>query len=207
MRIAITGGICSGKSSICKIIKDSGYFVFNSDDEAKILANTNLKIKEKVISLFGTDSYVNGNYNTSYIRNIVFNDKHKLEELNKCFQGLILNEYDNKSLNYEISFFESALIFEHNLQDKFNVIIGVYCNEVETIKRLKKRNGFNNNEIHKIITNQLNTNDKMNKCNIVINTTNGIDYAKLDLILNNFEKVEERGQKIFNYGLFSNNLD
>ena len=144
MRIAITGGICSGKSSICKIIKDSGYFVFNSDDEAKILANTNLKIKEKVISLFGTDSYVNGNYNTSYIRNIVFNDKHKLEELNKCFQGLILNEYDNKSLNYEISFFESALIFEHNLQDKFNVIIGVYCNEVETIKRLKQRNGFNN---------------------------------------------------------------
>jgi len=207
MRIAITGGICSGKSSICKIIKDSGYFVFNSDDEAKILANTNLKIKEKVISLFGTDSYVNGNYNTSYIRNIVFNDKHKLEELNKCFQGLILNEYDNKSLNYEISFFESALIFEHNLQDKFNVIIGVYCNEVETIKRLKKRNGFNNNEIHKIINNQLNTKDKMNKCNIVINTTNGIDYAKLDLILNNFEKVEERGQKIFNYGLFSNNLD
>jgi len=207
MRIAITGGICSGKSSICKIIKDSGYFVFNSDDEAKILANTNLKIKEKVISLFGTDSYVNGNYNTSYIRNIVFNDKHKLEELNKCFQGLILNEYDNKSLNYEISFFESALIFENNLQDKFNVIIGVYCNEVETIKRLKKRNGFNNNEIHKIINNQLNTKDKMNKCNIVINTTNGIDYAKLDLILNNFEKVEERGQKIFNYGLFSNNLD
>jgi len=207
MRIAITGGICSGKSSICKIIKDSGYFVFNSDDEAKILANTNLKIKEKVISLFGTDSYVNGNYNTSYIRNIVFNDKHKLEELNKCFQGLILNEYDNKSLNYEISFFESALIFEHNLQDKFNVIIGVYCNEVETIKRLKKRNGFNNNEIHKIINNQLNTKDKMNKCNIVINTTNGIDYAKLDLILNNFEKVEERGQKIFNYGLFSDNLD
>jgi dephospho-CoA kinase len=73
MRIAITGGICSGKSSICKIIKDSGYFVFNSDDEAKILANTNLKIKEQIITLFGTDSYVNDIYNTSYVRNIVFN--------------------------------------------------------------------------------------------------------------------------------------
>lgn len=207
MKIAITGGICSGKSSICKIIKDSGYFVFNSDDEAKILANTNLKIKEQIINLFGNDSYIDDIYNTSYIRNIVFNDKHKLEELNKCFQGVVLKEYVNKSLNYEISFFESALIFEHDLQDEFDVIIGIYCNETEVIKRLKQRNRFNDDEIHKIINNQLNTKEKMNKCNIVINTTNGIDYAKLDLILNNFEKVEERGQKIFNYGLFRDNLD
>ncbi len=207
MRIAITGGIGSGKTTVCKYFENKGLFVFYSDVEAKLLANTNIGIKEQLTNLFGKESYINDTYNLEYIRSIVFNDTLKLKELNKCFDGLVIQEFINKSLKHKISFFESALIFEHNLQNNFDLTIGVYCNDVQIFERLKQRNGFNEEQTSKIINNQLNSKEKMNKCNIVINTTNGVDYAKLDLILNGFEKTEVRGQKIFNYGLFSDNLD
>lgn len=207
MRIAITGGIGSGKTTVCKYFENKGLFVFYSDVEAKLLANTNIGIKEQLTNLFGKESYINDTYNLEYIRSIVFNDTLKLKELNKCFDGLVIQEFINKSLKHKISFFESALIFEHNLQNNFDLTIGVYCNDVQIFERLKQRNGFNEEQTSKIINNQLNSKEKMNKCNIVINTTNGVDYAKLDLILNGFEKTEVRGQKIFNYGLFRDTVD
>jgi len=207
MRIAITGGIGSGKTTVCKYFQNKGHFVFYSDVEAKLLANTNIGIKEQITNLFGKESYINDTYNLEYIRSIVFNDTLKLKELNKCFDGVVIEEFINKSSNHKISFFESALIFEHNLQDNFDLTIGVYCNEAKIFERLKQRNGFDEKQVSKILNNQLNSKEKMNKCDIVINTTNGVDYTKLDLILNGFEKTEVRGQKIFNYGLFSDNLD
>ena len=207
MKIVITGGIGSGKTTVCKYFENKGYFVFYSDIQAKLLANTDNELKQKIIKLFGTESYVNDTYNLDYIRSIIFNNTLKLQELNKCFDGVVIQEFISKSSNHKISFFESALIFEHNLQDNFDLIIGVYCTEAKIFERLKQRNGFNKKQINKIINNQLNSKEKMNKCNIVINTTNGVDYAKLDLIINSFEKTDERGQKIFNYGLFSDNID
>lgn len=196
MRIAITGGIGSGKTTVCKHFENKGHFVFYSDVEAKLLANINIGIKEQITNLFGKESYINDTYNLEYIRSVVFNDTLKLKELNKCFDGVVIEEFINKSSNHKISFFESALIFEHDLQNNFDLIIGVYCNESKIFERLKQRNGFNEEQVSKIINNQLNSKEKMNKCNIVINTTNGVDYAKLDLILNGFEKTEVRGQKI-----------
>lgn len=50
-KIAVTGGVGSGKSSVCKIFQDEGYFVFYSDDEAKKLANSNSQIKKEIINL------------------------------------------------------------------------------------------------------------------------------------------------------------
>ena len=207
MRIAITGGIGSGKTTVCKYFQNKGHFVFYSDVEAKLLANTNVGIKEQIIKLFGKESYINDTYNLEYIRSIVFNNTLKLQELNKCFDGVVIQEFINKSSNHKISFFESALIFEHNLQYNFDLTIGVYCNEAKIFERLKQRNGFDEKQVSKIINNQLNSKEKMNNCNIVINTTNGVDYARLDLILNGFEKTEVCREKIFNYGLFSDNLD
>ena len=183
MKVAITGGICSGKSTICDILKRKGYFVFNSDNEAKLLANTTPQIKSEIISLFGSDSYINDEYNTQYIRNIVFNDKEKLELLNKCFSGFVLEKYNIDSQAHKISFFESALVFEHNIQDNFDFIIGVYCDEFESIKRLKQRNGFNDLEIDNIIKNQLNTKEKMFRCDSISNTTSWIDVEEIDSLL------------------------
>ena len=206
MKICVTGGIATGKSTICKYFEDKGYFVFYSDIEAKHLANNNNVIKQQIIKIFGEKSYINNEYNVDYIRDIVFKNKSKLKLLDNLFKKVVTEKYKKQSLVYSISFFETALVFEHNLQSSFDLIIGVYCEKNEVIKRLKKRNNFNESQINKIIDAQLNNKEKMKKCSIIIDTTNGINYKKLNLILNYFEKIEERRQKN-NYGKVTTNIN
>ena len=192
MKICITGGIATGKSTICKYFESKGYFVFYSDIEAKYFVNNNNVIKQQIIKIFGEESYIDNEYNVDYIRDIVFKNKSKLKLLDNLFKKVVIEKYKKQSLVHSISFFETALVFEHNLQSNFDLIIGVYCKKKEIIKRLKKRNNFNESQVNKIINNQLNNKEKMKKCNIIIDTTDGVNNKKLDLILNGFEKKNQR---------------
>lgn len=187
MNVAITGGICSGKSTICRYIQEKNIYVFYSDIEAKIIANSNDDVKKNLINIFGTDCFIDDIYNFDYIRNIVFNDKNKLNQLNQCFIEPVYNEFINNTIDIKLSFLESALIFEHNIQNRFDLIIGVYCDEEKTIERLRNRNGFNDEEIKNILKHQLNPETKMKMCDFVIDTTNGIDFSEIDLIITNIK--------------------
>ena len=93
-KIAITGGICSGKSTVCKMIEQLGYKVFYSDIEAKVLANTNEDLKRELIFVFGENSYIDGVYNTEYISNIVFSNEIMLNTLNCIFSFYIWFEFN-----------------------------------------------------------------------------------------------------------------
>ncbi len=180
MRIAITGGIASGKTTLCKNIEMAGFKVFYSDIEAKKIANNNPEVKAKIIEAFGECSYINGKYNTSCIGNIVFNDSDQLDVLNKCFGDTVINRFmDFSYKKEEVYFFESALIFEHNLQDYFDLIIGVFCEDSTALERLRSRNNLSEVEAKRIIATQLPQRQKMERCDIVINTTGEINYSAL----------------------------
>ena len=188
MLVGITGGIASGKTTICKILEENSYSIFYSDIEAKKIANTNQELKLNIIKLFGSDSYINGVYNSDYIRNIVFNDADKLDQLNKCFGNYVINAFLIQSQSNNISIFESALIFEHNLDGYFDLIIGVSCDESVVYERIKNRNGFNDVEIKNIISKQLPQKYKNEICDITIDTTNGISSEYILKIFNNIKQ-------------------
>lgn len=187
MLIGITGGIASGKTTICKILEENGYSVFYSDIEAKKIANINKELKSNIIELFGSNSYINGVYNSAYIRNIVFNDGAKLDELNKCFGNYVINTFLIQSKSNNISIFESALIFEHNLEGYFDLIVGVSCDESVVYERIKNRNGFGEVDIKNIISKQLSQKYKNEMCDINIDTTNGINSEDILKIFNNIK--------------------
>ena len=79
MKIAITGGIASGKSSVCKTIEELGYIVYYSDLQALSIANSQSFIRTELINEFGFETYIDGVYNTKYISSIVFSDNVKLQ--------------------------------------------------------------------------------------------------------------------------------
>lgn len=188
MKIGITGGIGSGKTTICKYFENKGFFVYYSDIEAKKLANNNVVIKENIMKLFGDDSYIDGIYNTKHIRDLVFNDRIKLMELNRCFENIVIEDFIKQSLKHRVSFFESALIFEHKLHQNFDVVIGVYCDEMKVMKRIKERDGFNEKDIINILSNQLEVKNKMERCDVIFNTTNGINDKDLENMINDYLK-------------------
>jgi dephospho-CoA kinase len=207
-KIAITGGICSGKSTICKTLEDLNFSVFYSDDIAKKLIKFNTQIRKEIIDEFGENSFLKVEnsfqsllglkddyiYNTKYISNVIFNDKSKLEILNNIFKPYIETKFNEfckncKDANEQIVFYESALIFEHNTQHMFDGVICVWAKIDVIIERLKERRNMSDIEIIQVLKNQLPAPDKLALTPHHIDTSNDGEYNyNIDLIkiLNNF---------------------
>jgi len=172
IKIGITGGIGSGKTTICKLIeKNFNYDIFYSDDIAKKLVYDD-DIRDKIITIFGSESYKNNIYNTEYISNIVFKDKNKLNYLNNIFSIRMKKEFDLFCINKDVVIYESALIFEHDIKDEygFDYIINIFAKEETIIDRIKHRNNLTEDVIKSILENQMNPILKMMKSDYVVNT-------------------------------------
>lgn len=193
-KIGVTGGICSGKSTVCAYIEKLGYDVFYSDQNALYLAENNQQLKDNIIETFGNESYCDGQYNRKFIANIVFSDKNKLDTLNSLFKPFITESFDNFCISKEIVFYESALIFEHHNENKFDFIINIYASNEVVIKRLKERNKFTNKEIENRLNSQSSVLYKLEKSDFSIDTSDGtfkkdIEYIISELKLKNVKKV------------------
>ena len=79
--LGLTGGIGSGKTTVAALFQALGVPVYNADDEAKKLMNQSSKVRTQLIELFGANAYSDGLLNRSYIAQLVFKDKEKLNAL------------------------------------------------------------------------------------------------------------------------------
>ena len=185
IKIGITGGICSGKSTVCSYIEKLGYDVFYSDQSAINLAETNLFLKNSIIEKFGPESYLpNGSYNRKYIAGIVFSDKPQLDLINSLFSPYLFQEFEDYCVGKEVIFYESALIFEHNLAEKFDYVVCVYANKQTVVKRLKERNNFTDEEIENRINSQLDPLIKLKLSNYWLTTSNGQYKKQVKILIN-----------------------
>ena len=73
VKVGLTGGIGSGKTTVSNFLLDYGIPVYNSDSKGKTLMNTNLELKNNIVSIFGERVYDNGILNTNLLSSIVFN--------------------------------------------------------------------------------------------------------------------------------------
>ena len=190
MKVAVTGGICTGKSTVCKMLSDEfGLPVFYSDIHAKIIADTDDDVRQEVIKLLGEESYKDGKYDTRYVADIVFNDKVKLSKLNDIFIPRVIEKYERFASRHELSFFESAIIFENNLQGKFDSVICTYCDPATIIDRLRTRNGFNDDQIESRLKSQISPELKAYLSNFVIDTVNDDIKTKINEFLTLYTQI------------------
>lgn len=117
LKIGITGGIGSGKTTICHIFETLGVEVFYADDVAKQVMINDPLLVEGVKNAFGKESYLPGGIlNNKYIAGIVFNDEVKLAELNALVHPAVFRAFDQwvtkvpESCPYILK--EAALLFE-----------------------------------------------------------------------------------------------
>ena len=75
IKVAITGGIGTGKTTILCMFADKGIPVFNSDEIASEIMNTNPLLKNEIITAFGDKAYDKNKLNKKYLSNVVFNNK------------------------------------------------------------------------------------------------------------------------------------
>jgi dephospho-CoA kinase len=145
LKVGLTGGIGAGKSTVAKIFEGIGIPVFYADREAKRLLIENEALKQNVISLFGENSYLDGQYNASFIANIVFNNRNMLVELNNLvhpyvFQSFV--EWTSKQRNHPYVIKEAALILSSDRVPKLDYLIVVNTDLKQRMERIAKRDSM-----------------------------------------------------------------
>ena len=171
IKIGLTGGIGAGKSTVAKIISTMGFPIYYSDTEAAKLMTTNKNIINKLISQFGKDTYTeNGYINKPYLSNIIFKDNKALSIINNIVHPEVINDFNRWCLHQKqnIVFFESAIIFEGNLQNNFDQIINITATEETRINRVIKRDNCTRSQVKERINKQLPENIKCKQSNHTI---------------------------------------
>ena len=191
LKIGLTGGIGSGKSTIAKCLEALNYPVYYADDRAKFLMDNSSSIKADIIHLLGTDSYSNnGKLNRRYVASQVFNNPSSLNKLNQIVHPAVEEDYLSwhQQQNSSCTFKEAALIFENNSENSFDKIILVKANLNCKINRIKKRDTFRTyDEIKAIINKQLSDEIKMKKAHFIID--NDDDSKVIVQLLNVLDRI------------------
>jgi len=170
LKIGITGGIGSGKTTVCSIFEVLGIPLYYADVEAKKILNEDDSIITSIKKIFGEESYIDHQLNSKYIASIVFADPIKLNSLNQLVHPATIshaNDWMYKQTSpYCIK--EAALIFESESQKNLDYVIGVWAQEDIRIKRIIQRDRLSKEEVLKRINNQMNEELKMKNCDFII---------------------------------------
>ena len=188
IKIAITGKIGSGKSTVAEIIKDIGYFVFESDKEVDKLFNSN-HIKNKIQNLFYKIQNLtnkDGSINKTLLGDYVFSNKSELKTLEDLIYPLLKKErqkFINSKKMEKILFFDIPLLFEKKLFKEYNFIIYVYVKDKIQKERVLRRKKMNKDKLEKILEAQsYNLKDYQKFISIKIDTSGDLDQTKQSLI-------------------------
>ena len=157
LKVGITGGIGSGKTTVCHIFELLGIPVFYADDEAKKLMISDQILVEEIKSAFGAPSYFeDGSLNRKYISDIVFKDTNQLNKLNSFVHPAVFRAMESWSSQQKSPFVlkEAALLFESGSyqQNKFNILVS--CPLGLRIKRVMNRDKISKEKVLEIIQNQ-----------------------------------------------------
>lgn len=170
LKIGLTGGIGSGKSTVAKVFEVLGIPVYKADDEAKRLMSTEPALIEKIKTHFSSEAYINGHLNKPFLSSIVFNNKEKLNLLNSLVHPFTIEDgkkwMSQQQTPYAIK--EAALIFESGSQGDFDLIIGVYAPLSLRMHRAMQRDQAEKEKIQDRMQNQIKEEIKMKLCDEVL---------------------------------------
>jgi dephospho-CoA kinase len=175
LKVAVTGNIGSGKTTVCKIFSMLGIPVFYADQEAKKLYG-DPDILNHVTDQFGKQILTPDNtISFKALASIIFNDKEALEFINKLIHPKVYDSYkkwiqSHRDKPYCIQ--ESALVFETGSNKNFDQIILVQAPENLLSKRVMKRDGVTHEQVQARLEKQMKQSVKAEKSDFSINNDN-----------------------------------
>lgn len=170
IKVGITGGIGSGKSTIAKVFEVLGIPVYYADDAAKKLMNEDAAIKEKLIAVFGKEIYQHGILNRPHLSGLVFNNPKKLAQLNSIVHPATIAHAERwmQQQHSAYAIKEAAILFESGANKYLDKVIGVYAPAPLRISRVMQRDNSTEEAVTARMSRQMEEDKKMNLCDYVI---------------------------------------
>lgn len=170
LRIGLTGGIGSGKSTVARIFEVLGIPVYDADSVSKKLMIENNELKNQIINFFGKEAYTDGELNRRYLAEQVFSDIQKMALLNSLVHPATIKDAEQWMKKQQAPYLikEAALIFESGSQKQLDYVIGVKSPLELRLQRTIQRDNVSTEQVKARMEMQMDEAIKMRLCDYVI---------------------------------------
>lgn len=169
-KVGLTGGIGSGKSTVCAMLRERGVAVYSSDERAKELMNSDSTIKERIIARFGAESFEDGVLNRAYLAQRVFASEEELAALNAIVHPRVMEDFEAwaESAEGEYVLLESAILFESGFDSKVDMVVAIMAPEELRIERAMQRDGVTKEQVVERMRRQLSDEERCSRSKYAI---------------------------------------
>lgn len=169
VKLGLTGGIGSGKSTVAKIFEEFSVPVYFADDRAKWLMNQP-KLKKEITKAFGKDAYQKGKLNRTYLADVVFKNREALETLNGIVHPAVAEDFE-KWCNYQKSDIivkEAAILIESGAIDTVDEVVVVTAPVKVRIERVMSRDNVTQEQVFDRLNNQMTDSQRLKHATYVV---------------------------------------
>lgn len=172
LKVGITGGIGSGKTTVCQIFSTLGIPVYFADVRAKEIMFTDKDVIVQIKKLFGNDAYLpDGQLNRKFISDKAFQDNNLLQQLNSIVHPAVFQDtiaWFQKHKEKAYCLYEAAIMFESGSNQMMDKMITVYAPVEDRINRTMNRDNLSRDEVLERIEKQMPEEEKMKRADFII---------------------------------------
>ncbi len=171
LKVGITGGIGSGKTTVCQIFATLGIPIYYADVRAKELMVSDADLIQQIQKLLGENAYLNGELNRKYIAEKAFHDKNLLQQLNTIVHPAVFQDTLNWFQTHHdkaYTLYEAAIMFESGSYKLMDKMITVFAPLEDRISRTMKRDHISREEVLERVDKQMLEEEKMKRADFVI---------------------------------------
>lgn len=171
IKLAVTGGIGSGKSYISHLLEDMHIPVYNADNEAKRLTVSDAGIRGELIALLGEEVYKDGLLNKPLLASYLFSDPAHVLQINSIIHPRVRKDFTvwvERQEKCEIVGMESAILYEAGFQDTVDAVIMVYAPVELRIQRAMYRDGASEEQVRARIAAQMDDEEKRRRADFTV---------------------------------------
>jgi dephospho-CoA kinase len=156
-KVGITGGIGSGKSTLCQLLTAFGASLYDSDSRAKSLMAEDERLHDALCDEFGAECYNDEGLNRSFLASKVFGDEEALQRLNAIVHPAVREDFRRWAAEQrsEYVILESAILFESGFDSEVDTTIAVLAPLEERLRRTVERDGVSREDVLRRISHQL----------------------------------------------------
>ncbi len=180
IKVAVCGGIGSGKSTVCRMFAERGVALYDSDSRAKALMNESELLRLELIAEFGEECYEGGLLNRPLLAEKVFGSEEKLARLNAIVHPAVKEDFLRwaEKQEGEYCILESAILFESGFDKLVDKIVAVLAPVSLRIERAMQRDGATREQIEARIKAQMSDDELVARADFAIVNFNLDDVEK-----------------------------